>query len=617
MQFSDTGRYFNQDRVEAKFIKCGTESPDAVASVTLNPPSCNANGSLILHTPTWADWQTTTVPAVGAYTVIAKAQTGHTFPADTTAGVTISDAGKTKTFEGTILPKDDEAADCDEYEVALYLYQKKDPTLPASWENSLKQTFIASHKGTAWFTTFPTGLPDYVCGPAWGVQQDKVGNWADQWDDNGNFKWPTNIEYPDDNIGWPPIYEAKHGDLSTVITVPACETPAGEPGFEVKTCQPGSQNLVTLAAVKGGEWEIKQNGDVTKHDSYTGTPAGYDEYAIRLVDKDPSDQYNVTTKTWTYTAVDPSALKCVTAEDPTWAEQLCNPLGVGFTTASYTITPATGVRYEISLNDGTTFTDATPTGSDPVTTDVTTFPTKVIIKAFALPTYELVGTSEFSHIFLASTDDCIDKDASATIQYVQPTCFAPGAIDVAKSTLVNATWQGALPTAPGDHTVVAEAAAGHAFSDGAVTKSFPVTILPKKTTGCDLPSLGLLTPTATVNPPTCSSGATYTLGGLEGAQFNWTVNGAAQTVPNGTYPAPANGADVVLIADPVGETDGLQDWTNPTTLSFDDLPPATCDLATLALTGTGVSVQLTIGGVLIALAGLGLTAAARRMREAA
>ncbi|MFZ2964220.1 MAG: hypothetical protein WA006_05995, partial [Rhodoglobus sp.] len=165
----------------------------------------------------------------------------------------------------------------------------------------------------------------------------------------------------------------------------------------------------------------------------------------------------------------------------------------------------------------------------------------------------------------------------------------------------------------GKYYITAEAAPGYVLNPTA-PKTWPPYFV-QDTTNCENTDLGLLTPTAKVNPPTCSSGATYTLGGLEGAQFNWTVNGAATTVPNGTYPAPANGGDVVLIADPVGETDGLQDWTNPTTLSFDDLPPATCDLTTLALTGTGISIQLTIAGVLIAFAGLGFTVAARRMRE--
>lgn len=612
-QFDSANKHFTGS------LTCGSDLADAVASVTVTPPTCVAAGSLTLNTPTWATWGSYT-PAVGAYSVVATAQDGHTFPADTTPGVSITNGGKTKTFTGTVLPADDQATDCDKYEVALYLYQKKDPTQPASWQNSLKQTFIASHKGTAWFTTFPTGLPDYVCGPAWGVQQDKVGNWAPEWDDNGNFVWPTNIEYPNDNIGWPPIYEAKHDNLSTVITVPACDTPTGEPKFEVKSCQVGSQNLVTLDAVLGGQWKIEQNGVVLDtYDSYTGTPAGFDEYTIRLVDKDPLDQYDVAAKSWTYTAVDPSILKCATAEDPSWAEQVCNPDGVGFTTASYTITPATGVRYEISLDDGVTFTDATPAGNDSVKTEVTSFPTKIIIKAFALPGYELVGTSEFSHIFLASADDCIDKDASASIAYNTPTCLVAGTIDVANSTLVNATWKDALPTTPGDHTVVAKANTGHAFSNGDLEQSFAVKILPTKTgPECDLPTHAIVLPVFTQTPMTCTAAGSYTLGALAPGTIDWSINGGPLTT-GGTF-AVTTAQEVQLVATRHDPQDGMDPaWTyndsnNILTLKF-AAPTTGCDLPTLAFTGTGVSMQLTLVGALLGLAGIGFFFVGRRLRN--
>jgi hypothetical protein len=615
VQFSDTGRYFNQDRVAANFIKCGTALPNAAASVTLVPPTCTTDGYLTLNTPAWATWGSS-APGVGPYSVVATAQDGHTFPADNTPGQAITNGGKTKTFTGTIVAKSDQAADCDKYEVALYLYQKKDPTQPASWPNSLKQTFIASHKGTAWFTTFPTGLPDYVCGPAWGVQQDKVGNWTPQWDDNGNFTWPTNIEYPTDNIGWPPIYDAKHDNLSTVITVPACDTPTGEPKFEYKTCQQGSQNLVTLDAVKGGEWSIEQNGVVTEYDTYTGTPAGFAEYTITLSDKDPLDKYDVTTKTWKYTAVDPSTLKCATAEDPTWAEQVCNPAGIGFTTASYTITPATGIRYEISVN-GATPVDATPPGNLPVTTPVTTFPTTIVIKAFPLAGYELVGSSEFTHQFLASTDDCIDKDASAKIVYIDPTCLAPGAIDVPNSTLVNASWKAALPTVPGDYTVVAKADTGHAFPDGTTEKSFAVTIAPKSTAKiCDPPTLAIVTPTFSQTPLSCTAVGSYTLSAVDPGTIDWSVNGGPLTT-GGTFPV-STAQSIQLVATPHDPADGLDPaWTynnssNILTLTF-AAPTTTCDLTTLAFTGTGKSIQLTLVALLFVLAGLGFYFAHRRI----
>lgn len=104
------------------------------------------------------------------------------------------------------------------YEVALYLYKKLDPDAPASWPNSGPQTFIDSQLGTEWFTEFPEVLPENVCGEGWAVQQDKVSH-------TGGFTWPSTIEYPDDNIGWPPIYAARHDNLETYLEVPDCEPP--------------------------------------------------------------------------------------------------------------------------------------------------------------------------------------------------------------------------------------------------------------------------------------------------------------------------------------------------------------------------------------------------------
>ena len=109
------------------------------------------------------------------------------------------------------------------YGVAFYLYQKVDPTQPASWPNSGLQTLVVqdvdntSAATNNYWTTFPGTLPPEVCGPGWGVQQDKVSF-------TGSFNFPTNILYPTDNIGWPPIYDAQHSELSsyTNITVPAC-----------------------------------------------------------------------------------------------------------------------------------------------------------------------------------------------------------------------------------------------------------------------------------------------------------------------------------------------------------------------------------------------------------
>ena len=108
------------------------------------------------------------------------------------------------------------------HSTALYLYKKLDSTKPASWENSGKQTRIATWDGWLYATVFPGSLPADVCGDGWAVQQDQVRG--------AQSIFPLNIEYPVDNIGWPPIVAAQHRELSTLVTVPPCGTVVTTPG---------------------------------------------------------------------------------------------------------------------------------------------------------------------------------------------------------------------------------------------------------------------------------------------------------------------------------------------------------------------------------------------------
>jgi len=111
-----------------------------------------------------------------------------------------------------------------------YVYLKKDVNAPAAWENSTQQYLVATWPGAYWrdltLAEITAALPAGVtlCGPGWGVQQDKAYGDATVFTEN---KAPF---YPKDYIGWGPIFGAKHFELSSMVTVPACApTPAPVP----------------------------------------------------------------------------------------------------------------------------------------------------------------------------------------------------------------------------------------------------------------------------------------------------------------------------------------------------------------------------------------------------
>lgn len=108
------------------------------------------------------------------------------------------------------------SAPVDVREVGLYLYQKTDTALPASWPNSGPQSFIAAQAGTEWFTAYPGTLPAHVCGEGWAVQMDEIVH-------DGTFVWPSTITYPDNVLSKAGVLvDAIHVDLETLIDVPSC-----------------------------------------------------------------------------------------------------------------------------------------------------------------------------------------------------------------------------------------------------------------------------------------------------------------------------------------------------------------------------------------------------------
>ncbi|MCS0498363.1 hypothetical protein [Protaetiibacter mangrovi] len=138
------------------------------------------------------------------------------------------------------------------YGVALYVYKKVDPTKPASWGNSGPQRLVlqdvdnTSKDANPWFSSLDAALlPSDVCGPGWAVQQDKVSF-------TGSFSFPSTITPPVDNIGWPPLYDAKHSELSSLVTVPLCAGASAAVTITPATCSAPAS--IALGAVTHASW---------------------------------------------------------------------------------------------------------------------------------------------------------------------------------------------------------------------------------------------------------------------------------------------------------------------------------------------------------------------------
>ena len=100
----------------------------------------------------------------------------------------------------------------------VYVYKKIDANKPASWENSGEQRLIQVRDGLSFVTSIDASLlPADVCGPGWAVQEDKTrGLERDAVPSIVDRRTGTGV------LGWPPIVDARHRDLSQYVDVRDC-----------------------------------------------------------------------------------------------------------------------------------------------------------------------------------------------------------------------------------------------------------------------------------------------------------------------------------------------------------------------------------------------------------
>jgi hypothetical protein len=433
------------------------------------------------------------------------------------------------------------------------------------------------------------------------------------------------------------------------------------PAFSAETCLTSAPGVpvpssYTLTAATGLQYEVSLNGAkasveipgkyfLNPGDTVVVTAEALSGY--KLV---PGAD-GLTTWTYKYTTITGGCLVTTTAAAPTFTEQTCTVGQPGQSTSgSYTITKTADqhVTFTVSLNGGT----AKPVL--PGTYSVS--PADVVVVAVLPETgYTIspaIDPALLTHTF-AKTVDC-----TVHIDVVQPaptsqSCVASGSggsgslgqlggasssdvltdafINIPNTTGVQYFINGVAynfstyaPTGnvvlqPGTYQVTAMAKTGYTLSS-----TYPATGWTEVLTSAEpcgqLITHPLVDPTATQVQLGCFTGGSYTLTNdlSDPAAITWTVNGSTVTTTSAPQTFTVNKSGTVKIhAVANGPTYGLEtsaqtDWT------FVFAQPSTCDLKTLALTGSSPTGWLTLGYLML-VSGLALLAArfVRRRAEQA
>jgi hypothetical protein len=733
---------FNTKNI-SHIIFCTVPAPvlnDAAASISVTPATCAAAAQLVLGTVTNATWG----PVTGAYAVTATATSGHIFAADSTAGVTVSADGTTKTFTGTLAAQLTGGSciptpECLPKSAVSYTYSPVtnsgavtvvNPN-PAKYSNDLCDGFwvtATSWKFLAGDSIWPqkldvvqklakittVGVYTYeapvLCG-----QGDIYASFVSQPDPSAYLLGPnqpgTGPSTPGGTFTETFLHNRGFSTSSPGNTwtqdEPGCnEVPVVVPTV-VKIEECGVYGSITATDTALIDYTITPNNGqslVNMQGSYTVTavaispavlddtyPAGgwtfdlteYEDCYKPAVTVEvggcyPADGSSFKTLSFLFdntgSTVDvtftvPGATDVLSPLDPKpsisvvvpaggTATVLANPvskLGADFDVFANGVllkniavdsfvgcldskpgdpkaTPAGCVAGDQTL--GNIWVDLIPgleytiTGTNSGNTTVI-FPVTTADNAVPAGTYEVTVVALPGHILGGDTVwpyeitvdppvDCVKPFAKAELDTVDATCVFDGSIDNTQVVLEHATWNAALPTAPGNYTVTATADAGYTFDGTATTKSIPVTIQAAADVEDCQPTLGLVLPKVTSTPFSCTANGSYTLGvetGFDPSHVKWTVNGVTD-IPSGTYAVTSS--QVVTIVAVAVAPNGLEpSWVQPTPITFSKSSAADCgDLPTLAFTGGAISlgVQTLVGGILFVLIG-GALVLRRKLQE--
>ena len=389
------------------------------------------------------------------------------------------------------------------------------------------------------------------------------------------------------------------------------------------TAHPGPQasGSYTLTAVTGVIYTVSLNGAAAQVVGAGTHPVSNGDDVVIKAAADTAGGYRVDgSPSWHFTYPSAGAGDCLdttTTGTVTFAESTCDVDHPGTQTAgSYTIVAAAHVSYQVSVSSiGNGVYKPVTAGTHPAQPgDVVTV---LVVPDAGYKIAPPIVAADFTHTFLAS-NQCLKDTKAVEPAATSEVCFSDGtstshldgSITIPNTEGVQyfidgtAHAAGVVTLPVGTYQVTAAAKTGYQLAADYPADGWPEVLASDDTCG-QLVTHPLVDPAATQVQLQCFAAGSYTLGNdlSDPAAIIWTVNGS--TVAQGTYKISAPGT-VTVHAEANGPTYGLeqgatQDWT------FNFATPTTCDLKTLALTGSSPTGWIVLGYILL-ISGLVLVA---------
>ena len=431
-------------------------------------------------------------------------------------------------------------------------------------------------------------------------------------------------------LTWTFHYDSPGSCFFTAIVVQPTVTQA-----HCDTTQPGvtTGGSYTLNAVTGLDYRVTLNGSTTtvKGGGTFSTTPGDVVDVVAIAESGYQLSGAITGFPVTFTAA-ATCLVPVISAPPTYIDPVCDAHHLGAQTqGSYTLVATEHISYQVSVNKGA-YVSVAAGSHDASPGDV------VVIKVVPDTGYvvEPVPAADTLTFTFTSPGDCLTTVSAVRPAVTSQSCVPAGSagtdgqlpsaaptdvltdafitipntvgvqyyIDTVAYNFSDYAPTGNAVLQPGIYQVTAAAKTGYTLDPSYPVSGWTETLTSASPCG-DLVTHPLVQPTASQVQLACFAGGSYTLANdlNDPAAVTWSVNGA--TVAPGTYKV--SGATVVKIhAEANGPNYGLesgaqQDWT------FAFASPSSCDLTTLAFTGSSPTGGIALGYLLL-VSGLALLA---------